>query len=69
MNLIKRKSANGKKKYYYFEFGRGAGKRITTGIFTYVFPKDQIQKNHNKEAINLLESKKSELIIEQKALP
>jgi integrase len=68
MNIVKRKSANGKKEYYYFEFGRGSGKRATTGIFTYVFPKDQIQKNHNKEAIKLLDSKKSELTIEQQAL-
>ncbi len=39
------------------------GQRPSTGIFIYAKPKDQVQKNHNKEALALLETKKSQLII------
>ena len=52
------------KEYYNFEFGRGAGKRITSGIFTHIYPKDLVERNHYKEAIKLLDPKKTELTIE-----
>jgi hypothetical protein len=68
MNFIKRSSRKGVKEYYYFEYGRCAGSRITTKIFTYTYPKSQIEKNHNREALKILETKKSELNIEQQAL-
>ncbi|SKA46729.1 Site-specific recombinase XerD [Chitinophaga eiseniae] len=65
MNLLKRKNAKGDKTYYYYDFGRGKGQRPATGIFVYTKPKDQTQKNHNKQALALLEVKKSQAIIEQ----
>ncbi|MBA4167600.1 MAG: hypothetical protein H0X41_08685 [Chitinophagaceae bacterium] len=58
---------NGLKKWYYLEWGKGPDERKAAGIFTYAEPKDQIQKNHNKEALALLETKKSHLTIEQQS--
>lgn len=68
MNILKRKSAKGDKITFYYDFGRGAGQRPSTGVFIYTKPKDQIQKNHNKEALALLETKKSRCIIEKQAI-
>jgi integrase len=68
MNILKRENRTGDKIMFYYDFGRGAGKRPSTGIFIYKKPKDQIQRNHNKEAIALLETKKSQVIIEQQAI-
>jgi integrase len=62
-----KESRNGEKKWYTFEWGKGADQRKAAGIFTYTKPKDQIQKNHNKEALALLETKKSHLTIEHQA--
>lgn len=49
---------------YYFKWGKGAGQRASTGIFTYFKPKNQTEKNHNKEALSILEVKKSQFILE-----
>lgn len=68
MNLLKRENRTGDKIMFYYDFGRGAGQRPSTGIFIYKKPKDQIQRNHNKEAIALLETKKSQAIIEKQAI-
>lgn len=68
MNFLKRKNKAGDKITFYYDFGRGAGQRPSTGVFIYTKPKDQIQKNHNKEALALLETKKSQLIIEKQAI-
>lgn len=68
MNLLEAPNRKGDKIFYYYDFGRGKGQRPTTGIFTYAKPKDQIQKNHNKQAFALLEVKKSQLTIEQQAI-
>jgi integrase len=68
MNVIKRLNRAGDKYFFYYDFGRGAGKRPSTGVFMYAKPKDQIQRNHNKEAIQLVETKKSQLTIEQQAV-
>ncbi|RBL91985.1 hypothetical protein [Chitinophaga flava] len=68
MNLLKRKNTKGDKTYYYYDFGRGKGQRPATGIFVYTMPKDQTQKNHNKQALALLEVKKSQAIIEQQSV-
>jgi hypothetical protein len=48
-------------------WGRSAGQRVATGIFTYVAPKDQVQKNHNKEAMAILENKKSQMILDRQS--
>jgi integrase len=68
MNILKRPNRKGDKITFYYDFGREPGQRPSTGIFIYTKPKDQIQKNHNKEALILLEIKKSQLTIEQQAV-
>lgn len=68
MNILSRKNKKGDKITFYYDFGREPGQRPCTGIFIYTKPKDQVQKNHNKEALKLLETKKSEVIIEQQAI-
>jgi integrase len=68
MNILKRKNRTGDKIMFYYDFGRGTGQRPSTGIFIYAKPKDQIQRNHNKEALALLETKKSQVIIEKQAI-
>ena len=68
MNVSKRLNRSGDKATFYIDFGRENGQRSSTGIFIYVKPKDQIQRNHNKEALALLETKKSQLIIEQQSI-
>jgi integrase len=68
MNFLKRPNRKGDKINYYYDYGRGPGQRPSTGIFIYAHPKNQEQKNHNKEALKLLEVKKSQLTIEQQAI-
>ncbi|PUZ21575.1 Phage integrase SAM-like domain-containing protein [Chitinophaga costaii] len=68
MNVLERLSKKGDKITFYYDYGRGPGQRPSTGIFVYTLSKDQIQKNHNKQALALLEIKKSQLIIEQQAI-
>src|SRR5205809_8067720 len=68
MNLLKRPNKKGEKITFYYDLGRGPGQRPSTGIFIYAKPKDQIQRNHNKEALALLETKKSQVIIEKQAI-
>lgn len=68
MNMLKRPNKKGDKINFYYDFGRGPGQRPSTGIFIYTKPKDQVQKNHNKEALALLEIKKSQLTIEKQSI-
>jgi integrase len=68
MNILGFANRKGDKTYFYYDLGRGKGQRPATGIFIYTHPKDQIQKNHNKEALKLLEVKKSQATIEQQAI-
>lgn len=69
MNFLKTLSRKGDKIYYSYDLGgRGKGQRPRTGIFTYTKPKNQIQKNHNKEALLILETKKSQMTIESQAI-
>ena len=70
INTVERPSrGKGPKKIYYsLEWGRGEGQRDATGIFTYTEPKDQLQKNHNKEALAILENKKSQMILDQQTI-
>ncbi len=44
--------------------GKKAGQRKASGIFTYVNPITSIQIDHNREALRILEVKKSQLIID-----
>jgi integrase len=68
MNVEKRKNSKGDKVYFYIATGRKTGERVATGIFIYVRPKNQEEKNHNKEALILVDTKKSELLLEQQAI-
>lgn len=68
MNFLKRKNGTGDKTFFYYDFGREKGQRPSTGIFIYTKPKNQIEKNHNKEAQALLEIKKSQLTLEKQSL-
>jgi integrase len=67
MNIIKTKSKDGAKEFYSIEFNRRAGGRIATGIYTYTYPENQQQKNHNKDALRILEIKTSEMTLEHQA--
>lgn len=67
MNLIERLNKKGDKITFYYDFGRGKGQRPSTGVFIYTNPKSAAQKNHNKQALALLEVKKSQLTIESQA--
>lgn len=53
-----------RKIYYTFEWGKKAGQRKSSGIFTYVAPATPTQVHHNKEALRTLEVKKSQLVLE-----
>jgi len=68
MNIEQRKNSKGDRIYFYIGNGRKAGERIATGIFIYTRPKNQVEKNHNKEALILVETKKSEVLLEQQAI-
>jgi integrase len=67
MNFLKKKNRSGDKIYFHYDFGRAKGQRPSTGVFIYSKPRDQVQKNHNKEALTLLEIKKSQLTLERQA--
>lgn len=60
-------SRNGKKIWYYFEWGKAEGQRKAAHIFTFAKPKNQIEKNHNRQTLDLLETRKSELLLEIQA--
>lgn len=68
MNFLKIPNKKGDKIIFYHDFGREKGQRPSTGIFIYKRPKTQIEKNHNREALALIELKKSQLIIESQAV-
>jgi hypothetical protein len=68
INVTQRQTRDGKKIFYTLEWGKGPGERKATGIFIYARPKDQTQKNHNKEAMAVLEKKQSQLIIERQSI-
>ena len=65
ITISKRKSVYTGKTFYYFGWGKGAGQRIASGIFTYTKPKNLTEKNHNKEAHSILESKRSQMVLEK----
>jgi hypothetical protein len=68
MNWLKRLNEKGDKITFYYDFGRAPGQRPSTGVFIYAKPKNQIEKNHNREAQSLLDIKKSQLTIDQQAI-
>lgn len=68
MNVISFLNRKGDKRNYYYDYGRKPGQRPAMGIFTYTKPKNQAQRNHNKQALDLIEVKKSQSIIEQQSI-
>ena len=63
--LISKRLSRDKKKYWYLlEWGKQKGERMSAGIFNFAEPENQVQRNHNKEALAILESKKSKLTLE-----
>jgi len=68
MNIVKRENQKGDKAYFSIECGRGKGARVATGIFIYTHPRNQVEKNHNKEALVLVDTRKSELLLERQAI-
>lgn len=68
MNILRVPNKKGDKIIFYYDFGRGKGQRPSTGIYIYSRPKTQSEKNHNKEALALIELKKSQLTIESQAI-
>ncbi|PVD52383.1 hypothetical protein DC498_09730 [Terrimonas sp.] len=66
MNYLRIPNKKGDKIIFHHDFGRGKGQRPSTGIFIYKRPKDFIQKNHNKEALALLEVVLTTRIIQKK---
>jgi hypothetical protein len=67
MNILERLNRTKDKINFYYDYGRGPGQRPSTGIFIYARPKTQVEKNHNKQALALIEVKKSQLTIEQQS--
>jgi len=61
-------SKNKTKTRYTFEWGKAADQRMASGIFTYNKPQNIIEKNHNKEAILILESKRSRMILDKQSI-
>jgi len=68
MNIGQKLSKNDEKIHFFYDLGRGPGQRPSTGVFIYANPKNQEQKHFNKEALKILKTKKSQLIIEQQVI-
>jgi integrase len=68
MTIEERKSDNGKKIYYRFKWGNRTSDKMSAGIFTFTKPRTQVEKNHNKEALAILEIKRSQLMIDRQAI-
>jgi hypothetical protein len=54
--------------WYYFESGRSSGQRKSTGIFAWVKPESQVEEKHNKEALAILETKYSHMVLDQQSI-
>jgi hypothetical protein len=68
VSITPRTNRDGSKTYYSLEWGKHAGQRQATGIYTYAKPKDQVQRNHNKEAIQILNTKRSQMVLDLQAV-
>lgn len=56
VNLMAKKSRDGSKRWWYFEYGRGSGQRIATNIYTWTNPRTLLEKNYNKETLGKLQT-------------
>lgn len=68
MNIGQKPNRNGTKIHFFYDLGRGKGQRPSTGVWIWANPKNQEQKNFNKEALRILEVKKSQATIEEQAI-
>src|SRR6202000_2372960 len=68
ISITPRANRDKSKIYYTLEWGKETGQRQATGIYTYTKPKDQLQKNHNKEALSILQAKKSHMVLDLQAV-
>ena len=55
---------DGSKIWYTYEWGKGPGERKAANKFTYAKPKNQIERDHNKQVLALLDTQKSQMIID-----
>jgi hypothetical protein len=62
--VLERPNRQATRIYYTLEWGKDIGQRVATGTFTYTKPRTPIERNHNKEAQAILETKKSQTILE-----
>ncbi len=63
VHIISRQGHGGGKIYYTLEWGKKAGQRLATGIFTYTSPKNRIQERYNKAAYRQVEIQKAHLLL------
>lgn len=68
VKITPRITRNGEKIQYTFEWGKGTGQRVASGIFTFVHPANIVQRQYNKEALRLLEVKRCQLLLDQQAI-
>ena len=64
IHITSRITRNGTRVYYTLAWGKKAGQRLSTGIFTYINPVNRIQEAYNKEAYRRVEIQKAKLLLE-----
>lgn len=64
MNIVTRLSADKTKVFYILEWGRKAGERNATGIFTYVQPKNKIERDYNIQSLANLDMIKAQTLLD-----
>jgi integrase/recombinase XerD len=62
VSLTPRLSRDHQKIFYSLAWGKNTGQRIATGIFTYAVPLNKAQERFNKNAFELLESTRLEML-------
>jgi hypothetical protein len=70
ITIIKKPSrGKGEQKVFYtLSWGRGPGEREATGIYTFAKPKNQTQRNHNLQALAVLEKKHSQMVLDKQSI-
>ena len=61
-------SKDGRKKYWYLEYGKAIGERSATGIYSWARPKNEIERSFNKEAMAILETKRADMVLDLQAV-
>lgn len=64
MNIVPRVSADGTKTFFTLEWGRKKGDRLATGIFTYVKPKNKIERDYNIQSLKNLDLIKAQTLVD-----